>query len=126
MPGQQPKQSLVGRTIQSTDSTTPISYKITEWLRSTSVLETYLAVHTAVALKIELQVLAPALTAQTEFATRFIRQLKALVALNVPSLAKVYDYGRDGGYFFIVIEHHKSPTLRTKLETDGRLPLNVT
>src|SRR5579864_5397055 len=125
MPGQQPNQSLVGRTIQSTDSTTPISYKVSEWLRSTSVLETYLAVHSAVALKIELQVLTPALTAQAEFATRFISQLKTLVALNVPSMAKVYDYGRDGSHFFIVIEHHKSPILRAKLETDGRLPLNI-
>jgi serine/threonine-protein kinase len=122
MPGQQPNQSLVGRTIQSADSTTPIAYKVTEWLRSSSVLDTYLAVHSAVGLKIELQVILPNLTAQSDFATRFVSQLKTLVALNIPSLAQVYDYGRDGGYFFIVIEHHKSPTLRVKLETDGPFP----
>jgi len=125
MPRQQPNQSLVGHTIQSAESTTPISYKVMEWLRSTSVLDTYLAVHSAVALKIELQVFATLLTAQADFASRFVSQLKVLVALNVPSLAKVYDYGRDGGYFFIAIEHHKSPTLRVKLDTDGKLPLPI-
>ncbi|MHB8626754.1 MAG: serine/threonine-protein kinase [Aggregatilineales bacterium] len=125
MPGQQPKQTLVGRTIQSADSSTPVSYKVMEWLRSTSVLDTYLAVHSAVALKIELQVLNSALTAQSDFASRFISQLKVLVALSVPSLVQVYDYGRDGSYFFLVIEHHKSPTLRVKLDTDGRLPLPI-
>jgi serine/threonine protein kinase len=124
MPGQPPNPSLVGSTIQNRDSSTPVSYQISDWLRSSGVVDTYLAAHVGVAIKIELKHFNPAFTSLTGFADRFNRHVKPLVTLNVGSVIKVYDYGSDNNRYFIVVEYHKSPTLRARLENETRLPLS--
>ncbi len=123
MPGQPPNPSLVGSTIQNKDSSTPVSYQISDWLRSTGVVDTYLAAHVGVAIKIEMKHFNPVFTALAGFAERFKQNIKPLVTLNVSSVIKVYDYGVDNSRYFVVVEYHKSPTLRARLESETRLPL---
>src|SRR5579859_1474768 len=116
-------QSLVGRTIQNTEATTPIKYNVLERLYTNGVVDTYLVTQAAVNVKVELKAIKPALTAQVGFSARFIAQAKALLSINAPNMTKLYDYGRDGANFFYVVEHHKSPTVRERIDKEGPFPL---
>lgn len=117
------KRSLVGQLINHSVDKMPISYRVMELQASNSVLDTYMATHEAVKLKIALKVLTPSLTAQPGFSSRFQDTIKTLLKFNSPYLLKLYDYGNDNEVFYLVAEYHKSPSLRRTLDDDKRIPL---
>jgi serine/threonine protein kinase len=55
-----------------------------------------------------------------EFRERFQREAKAMAALSHPNIVGVYDYGYDGGLFFVAMEFVDGPDLRKKL-TAGKI-----
>jgi serine/threonine protein kinase len=57
-----------------------------------------------------------------EFAKRFSREAEVVSRLNHPHILKVFDYGEDGGYLYLVMELHTGGTLATLLQ-QGRLSL---
>ncbi len=69
---------------------------------------------------VALKVLSPAIAAEPEFAQRFTREAKALGALSHPNIVHVYEYGREGDFFFLVMELVDGVSLR-ELMNDRRL-----
>jgi serine/threonine-protein kinase len=118
--------NLVGQNVQNADGKTPVSYTLQELLTSNGVLDTYLAAHNAVNLRVSLKVLNPALTTSPDFATTFRDTIQALLKFNSPNLIKLYDYGFSGEFHYIAVEYHRSPTLRVHLDSERRLTLAQT
>lgn len=56
------------------------------------------------------------------FAERFAREARALARLNHPSIVTVYDYGKAGGYPYLILEYVDGVTLRQLMAHDKLSP----
>jgi len=65
--------------------------------------------------EVAVKVLFPALGAQPAFAERFAREAEALARLAHPNIVAVYDHGRAGELFYLVLEHVDGVNLRQAL-----------
>jgi len=70
---------------------------------------------------VALKVLAPGLTADTAFRTRFIRESRAAAAVDHPNIIPVYDAGDAGGFLFISMRYVQGGDVRSLLR-DGQTP----
>jgi len=70
---------------------------------------------------VALKVLAPGLTADTAFRTRFIRESRAAAAVDHPNIIPVYDAGDAGGFLFISMRYVQGGDVRSLLR-DGHSP----
>ena len=71
--------------------------------------------------RVALKVLAPGLTADTAFRTRFIRESRAAAAVDHPNIIPVYDAGDAGGFLFISMRYVQGGDVRSLLR-DGHTP----
>ena len=61
---------------------------------------------------VALKLLAPERAHDAEFAKRFTHEAHALAALNHPHIVTVYDFGRAGGFYFLLMEFIDGVNLR--------------
>ncbi|MDR3403846.1 MAG: protein kinase [Chthoniobacter sp.] len=61
---------------------------------------------------VALKLLAPERASDGEFAKRFTREAHALAALNHPHIVTIYDFGRAGGFYFLLMEFVDGVNLR--------------
>jgi len=66
---------------------------------------------------IALKVLAPKLANSPEFTSRFQREAKALAQLNHANVVQVFDHGKEGEFFYLVMEYVDGTTLRHVMNT---------
>jgi len=64
---------------------------------------------------VALKLLAPERVNDPRFAERFTREAQALAALNHPNIVTVYDFGRAGGFYFLLMEFVDGVNLRRLL-----------
>jgi hypothetical protein len=100
-------------------------YTVESLLVSSAVVDTYVAAPQGMAIKLFLKLLAPSLTAQPGFSTRFQETVNLLLKTTSPNIIPLFDYGANEEHFYLVLEHHKSPPLRTQLETQGALGIDA-
>jgi serine/threonine protein kinase len=86
-----------------------------------TVVDTYTASPNGMPLKVFVKVIAPSLTAQAGFAARFQENIQIQLKFASQNIVKLLDYGTDQEYFFIVLEHHKSPPLAAQIADSGAL-----
>src|SRR5438552_2505574 len=72
--------------------------------------------------RVAVKLLSEALASQPQFAERFRREALAAAGLSHPSIARVFDYGDNGGPPFIVMELVDGETLAARLAREGPLP----
>lgn len=60
---------------------------------------------------VALKLLNSQLASSEEFAARFDREAKVLASLNHPNVVQVYDFGKEEGLLYLVMEHVDGPTL---------------
>lgn len=101
-------------------------YKIVrEIARSNDVV--YEAIDTTMGRRLAVKelLIPPNLTGQArrERIERFNREARATGRLSHPNIVTVYDFGEDGGRYFIAMEYLEGGTLRDLLQTRGALPL---
>jgi tRNA A-37 threonylcarbamoyl transferase component Bud32 len=72
----------------------------------------YKAVHKRLDRTVALKVLARELATDPEFGERFLREARALAALNHPHVLTVYDFGEREGFHYLVTEFVDGVTLR--------------
>ncbi|MCW8128817.1 MAG: serine/threonine protein kinase [Planctomycetota bacterium] len=65
---------------------------------------------------VAIKVLPRALSEDPEFTLRFMREARALAALNHPNIVAVYDFGEEGGRYFFVMEFVDGTSLRPVLD----------
>src|SRR6185295_15349508 len=60
---------------------------------------------------VALKLLNSQLATSEEFAARFEREAKVLASLNHPNVVQVFDFGKEDGLLYLVMEHVDGPTL---------------
>jgi hypothetical protein len=81
----------------------------------------YLAVQTSLDRPVALKILAPRLSADTEFVRRFQAEARAAAALAHPNVVTVYDVGEEGGIHHLAMEYMDRGTLEDRVAKGGRL-----
>jgi beta-lactam-binding protein with PASTA domain len=71
---------------------------------------------------VAVKVLSPGFATDPTFIARFRREAQSAASLNHPNIVAVYDWGEDGGNYFIVMEYVAGRTLREVLHEYTRLP----
>jgi len=71
---------------------------------------------------VALKVLSPSLAQNVDFAKRFEREAKLLARLNHPNIVAVYDFGRQGDFFFLLMELVEGVNLREAMRTERFAP----
>jgi eukaryotic-like serine/threonine-protein kinase len=71
---------------------------------------------------VAVKVLSTGFATDPTFVARFRREAQSAASLNHPNIVAVYDWGEDGGNYFIVMEYVAGRTLREVLRTYERLP----
>jgi predicted Ser/Thr protein kinase len=64
---------------------------------------------------VALKLLAPDRADDPAFAARFEKEAQALAALNHPNIVAVYDFGRAGGFYYLLMEYVDGVNLRQLL-----------
>lgn len=71
---------------------------------------------------VALKLLAPERAGDPSFAERFAREAKTLAALNHPHIVAIHDFGKAGGYYFLLMEYVDGVNLRQLLQTKRLTP----
>jgi tRNA A-37 threonylcarbamoyl transferase component Bud32 len=71
---------------------------------------------------VALKILPEALAADPAFAERFTREAQALASLNHPNIVTVHDFGRAGGFYFLLMEFVDGVNLRQAIEAKRYTP----
>ena len=71
---------------------------------------------------VALKLLAPERADDPQFAERFSREAQALASLNHPHIVAVHDFGRAGGFYFLIMEFVDGVNLRQLLQAKRLTP----
>ena len=71
---------------------------------------------------VAVKVLFPEYATDPSFVERFRREAQSAANLNHPNIVGVYDWGRQSGTYFIVMEYVNGRTLADLVKADGPLP----
>ncbi|MCJ7673141.1 MAG: Stk1 family PASTA domain-containing Ser/Thr kinase [Acidimicrobiia bacterium] len=71
--------------------------------------------------QVAVKVLFPEFARDPSFVERFRREAQHAAMLNHPNIVSVYDYGQQGGTYFIVMEYVEGQSLRDILRSQGSL-----
>jgi serine/threonine-protein kinase len=71
--------------------------------------------------RVAVKVLFPEFARDPNFVERFRREAQHAAMLNHPNIVSVYDYGQQGGTYFIVMEYVEGQSLRDILRSQGAL-----
>lgn len=73
---------------------------------------------------VALKLMHPEFTGNEQFVQRFRREAQAAASLNDPRIVCVYDWGSEGGAYFIVMEYVQGETLGDVIRASGPLPIS--
>ena len=96
-------------------------YQILRHLARGGMAEVYLARDLLLDRPVALKVLFPEFASDRSFVERFRREARAAANLNHPNIVSIYDWGEDGGTYFIVMEYVDGRTLREVIRGEGPL-----
>ncbi|MBK9179855.1 MAG: Stk1 family PASTA domain-containing Ser/Thr kinase [Acidimicrobiales bacterium] len=100
-------------------------YQVTRQLGRGGMADVYLAHDQLLERPVAVKVLFPEYAADPAFVERFRREAQAAANLNHPNIVGVYDWGQQGGTYFIVMEYVDGRSLADILRADGPLPPNT-
>jgi eukaryotic-like serine/threonine-protein kinase len=96
-------------------------YRLVRRIATGGMGEVWQADDTVLGRRVALKVLVEELAADDRATRRFVREARATARLAHPNVARVYDFGRDGGAPFLVMELLEGETLAARLAS-GPLP----
>jgi beta-lactam-binding protein with PASTA domain len=96
-------------------------YEIQQRLGRGGMADVYLARDRLLERRVAVKVLFPEFATDPSFVARFRREAQAAANLTHPNIVAVYDWGQQGGTYFIVMEHVNGRTLADVLRVDGKL-----
>jgi serine/threonine-protein kinase len=83
--------------------------------------EVYLARDRLLDRPVAIKILFPEFAADPSFVARFRREAQAAANLNHPNIVGVYDWGKERGTYYIVMEYVDGRTVSEIIRTDGPL-----
>ena len=96
-------------------------YEIQQRLGRGGMADVYLARDRLLERRVAVKVLFPEFATDPSFVARFRREAQAAANLTHPNIVAVYDWGQQGGTYFIVMEYVNGRTLAEVLRADGKL-----
>ncbi|HET6604626.1 MAG TPA: serine/threonine-protein kinase [Xanthomonadaceae bacterium] len=103
--------------LKSVDITIP-GYRILRPLGEGGMASVFLAVQESLDREVALKVMAPALSANTEFTERFVKEGRITAKLSHANLVTVFDIGNHGSINYLAAEYIPGGSLREKI-TEG-------
>lgn len=73
---------------------------------------------------VAVKILRDNLTGDPEFLARFQHEARAAANLAHPNIVTVHDFGRDGGRYYIVMEHIEGKDLKSYIKENGPLTID--
>ena len=83
--------------------------------------EVYLARDRLLDRPVAIKILFPEFAADPSFVARFRREAQSAANLNHPNIVGVYDWGKERGTYYIVMEYVDGRTVSEMIRTDGPL-----
>src|SRR3954463_15772469 len=109
--------SLIGKVLSE-------RYRLESKLGSGGMSTVYLAHDETLERWVAVKVLHREISDQPDQLERFRREARAVAQLSHPNVVAVIDAGEDGGYPYIVFEYVPGETLKARIDSVGRLPLD--
>jgi serine/threonine protein kinase len=100
-------------------------YTILERIGGGGMADVYRAHDKLLDRSVAVKVLRSQFTDDEEFVTRFRREAQAAARLSHPNIVNIYDVGRDGDTYYIVMEYISGETLKERIVREGPLPVET-
>lgn len=97
-------------------------YKILDQVGIGGMARVFLAEHAIMRRKAALKVLPKAKCADPASLARFLREARAVAAINHPNVIRAYDIDQEGDFYFIVLEYAEGQSLAQFVESHGPAP----
>jgi serine/threonine-protein kinase len=96
-------------------------YELVSQIARGGMAEVYLARDTKLDRPVAVKILFPELSVDPSFVERFRREAQAAANLAHPNIVSIYDWGEDGGTYFIVMEYVEGQPLSSVIRSEGQL-----
>src|SRR5687768_11545404 len=96
-------------------------YEVHRRIARGGMADVFLARDTLLDRPVALKVLFPEFATDPSFVQRFKREAQAAANLSHPNIVSVYDWGEEGGTYFIVMEYVEGRTLAQIIRDENRL-----
>ncbi len=96
-------------------------YRVTERIGSGGMAEVYKAQDEVLGRTVAVKVLHERYAAEPNFVARFRQEAQAAANLQHPNIVNIYDWGREGETYYIVMEYVKGTDLKAMVERQGPL-----
>ena len=96
-------------------------YRVISHLARGGMADVYEAEDTLLNRRVAVKVLHSNYASDQAFVTRFKREAQAAANLSHPNIVAIYDWGREGSTYYMVMELIEGRTLREILKTEGAL-----
>ncbi len=101
-------------------------YRATEKIGSGGMADVYKAVDDVLGRTVAIKVLHPRYAAEPNFVARFRQEAQAAANLSHPNIVNMYDWGREGETYYIVMEYVNGTDLKSIVAQRGPLdPIKV-
>ncbi|MGE5573143.1 MAG: Stk1 family PASTA domain-containing Ser/Thr kinase [Bacteroidota bacterium] len=97
-------------------------YRILSRVGEGGMAEVYRARDSVLNRIVAIKVLRPQFASDEEFVERFRREAQAAASLSHPNIVSIYDVGRDGDRYYIVMEYVSGRSLKDLIREQGSLP----
>src|SRR5208282_3642762 len=97
-------------------------YELTHLIARGGMAQVYRARDRLLDRPVALKVLFPELSVDRAFVERFRREAQAAANLSHPNIVPVFDWGEDGGTYFIVLEFVDGRPLSALIRGSGKIP----
>ena len=96
-------------------------YEIMDRIGIGGMAEVYRAQDNVLGRRVAVKVMLPQYAADAEFTQRFRQEAAAAANLQSPYIVNVYDWGQDGGTYYIVMEFVRGSDLKTAINQRGAI-----
>jgi serine/threonine protein kinase len=96
-------------------------YELSRRVGRGGMAEVYLARDRMLDRNVAIKILFPEFATDPSFVARFRREAQAAANLNHPNIVGVYDWGKERGTYYIVMEYVDGRTISDLLRTDGTI-----
>lgn len=83
--------------------------------------EVYKATDSTLGRTVAVKVMLPQYASDPNFAARFRQEAQAAANLSSPYIVNIYDWGRDGDSYYIVMEYVRGTDLKTAIQQRGNI-----